>query len=298
MLGRGDTRRPTAVAKRAAAFAQSGVWLFWMHRRSSEDTGSNFISQRAALLAVFTSLAAATCVGLGMATAEERPFNPIRSVSTAPTDRTLVDLEIVGSTSLVPEQHRLEPERVLRLRLERAYILTLLTKPQPGFELVNLRFDVKTGLPMSLFDMVALRGKFHEDIPGIPDLSQIESIERAFSITLTSEMSASILERGSVGISKCRGVERGDGLFAYDWNADKHCFFQSYTRGSQYVARYDDKMFLRIMCENSNYPIIDCELVFPFEKFGVQVSFNHVHLSKWSEVIDRSAEFLRSKQYR
>jgi len=102
----------------------------------------------------------------------------------------------------------------------------------------------------------------------------------------------------SAGIAKCRGLEQSDGLFAYDWNAGQNCFYQSYTRGSQYVVRLNDKMFLRIMCQNNEFPTLDCKLAFPFGKFGARVAFNHVHLAKWREVIDRTGEFLRSKQYR
>jgi hypothetical protein len=300
MVGRGDTRRPAAVAKHAAAAAQSAARRFRTRRYSPEDASSNFdygfASQRAALLVLFISFALATWLEIGVATAQERPFNPIRKLSTAPTDRTVVDLEIVGSSGLLPERHRLEPERVLRFRLERAYVDSLLTRTEPGFEIVSFRFDIKTGLPMSLFDAVALHGPFHEDIPGVPELSHLESIERTFAILLTSEMSASVLRGGSEGIAKCRGAEKSEGLFAFNWNGGQNCFFESYTRGSQYVARYNG-IFLQIMCEDKIFPSLDCELTFPFESFGVRVTFNHIHLAKWHEVIDRTAEFLRSKQY-
>jgi len=299
-MGRGDARWSAAVAKCAAAFTGLAGRLLWARRHSCQRANSNFLraraSQRPAFLAAFISAAVAMPIGLGGATAQERPFNPIRKLTTSPTDRTLVDIEIVGSTSLVPEFHRLEPERVLRFRLERAYIYILLTKTQPGFESVSLRFDSKTALPMALFDFVALSGSFHQDIPGIPVLSHTEIVERAFVISLSSEMSALTLKRGSAGIARCRGAERSDGLFAYNWNGGANCFLPSYTRGSQYVAPYGD-LSLQVTCQNSNFPSFDCELEFPFDRFGVRIAFNHIHLANWRAVIDRSADFLRSKQY-
>src|SRR5437660_852363 len=62
------------------------------------------------------------------ALSEDRPFRPIRERSNDiyRTDRTVVDIEIVGSTSRNRDFHQLEPWRVLRFRLERAYIGTLL----------------------------------------------------------------------------------------------------------------------------------------------------------------------------
>jgi hypothetical protein len=233
-----------------------------------------------------------------IAMAQERPFDPIHKLTTAPTDRTLVDIEIVGSTSLLPEVHRLEPERVLRVRLERAYIYTLSTKEEPGFEIVSLDFDVRTGLPTALFDAVSLRGKFHQDIPGIPDIPRAELLQRTFTVLLSSEMSAAAVVRGSEGISKCRGERVGDELFAYNWNGGQNCFLQSYTRGAQYVGVYHNGIPLQIMCQNNEILSIDCQVTFPFKGFGVRVGFNRVHLPKWREVIDHATEFLRSNEYR
>ena len=301
-MGRGDTRWSPAVAKCAAAFARWVVRLLGPYLNSAASQTSTFAnptsSRRLAIFAALVSLAAATPLVSLIAAAQERPFNPIRKLTTPPTDRSVVDLEIVGSTSLLPEVHKLEPERVLRFRLERAYIDTLLTRAEPGFEIMSFRFDTKTSLPMSLFDAVSLRGPFHEDISGIPDLSHLELIQRALAVSLTSDMSASTLEHGSENIAKCRGAEKSNGLFAYNWEANRRCFLPSYKRGSQYVVHYKDRIFTRIVCRNKEFPSLDCDLLFPFDNFGVRVNFNHVHLADWEQVIDRSTEFMRSKQYR
>jgi hypothetical protein len=301
-MGWGDTRRPAALVQRAAAFARWAVRLLGAHHHSAISPISNFVSRsfsrREIVFAVLISCAAVTALVSFVAVAQERPFSPIRKLTTPDTDRSLVDIEIVGSTSRLPEVHKLEPERMLRFRLERAYIYTLNAKAEPGFEIVSLLVDVKTGLPTALFDAVSLRGKFHEDIPGIPDIPRAELLERTLLISLTSEMSAAALRRGSEGIAKCLGAKQSDELFEYNWNGGQNCFLPSYTRGSQYVGLYENNIFLRIMCENNEGPRLDCELTFPFEGFGIRILFSRVHLASWRDMIGHTVEFLKSKQYR
>jgi hypothetical protein len=60
-------------------------------------------------------------------------IQPIRELSSWYTDRSLID--IIGSTSLVPDSHGLEPDGVLCFGMERAYVETLLTQSSPGYEL-------------------------------------------------------------------------------------------------------------------------------------------------------------------
>ena len=43
--------------------------------------------------------------------ASAQAFNPIHTLTNWYTDRNLVDLEIVGSTSMLPEFHKLEPKK-------------------------------------------------------------------------------------------------------------------------------------------------------------------------------------------
>jgi hypothetical protein len=84
------------------------------------------------VMAVALAVALAATVRPG---AEDRPFKPLRTKLYTPwnTERELVDIEIVGSTSRNPNSHRLEPERVLRFRLEKAYVSALLAEQEPGY---------------------------------------------------------------------------------------------------------------------------------------------------------------------
>jgi hypothetical protein len=65
-------------------------------------------------------------------------FQPVRQRLTYSTDTSPVDIEVVGSTSLVPAFHKLIPELVLRLRLARAYV-ELYAEREPGFETLEPR---------------------------------------------------------------------------------------------------------------------------------------------------------------
>ncbi len=136
--------------------------------------------KRAAVL--FLAVAAAQFIFFAAATmgeASAQPFNPIRELTTWYTDRGLIDIEVVGSTSLVPQTHQLEPERLLRFRLERAYVEFFRAQTELGFELVTFGFDLETGLPVSLLSAVVMSGRFHEDIPGVPRVPQRERVRRS-----------------------------------------------------------------------------------------------------------------------
>src|SRR3954454_20691561 len=76
--------------------------------------------------------------------------------------REPIDIEIVGSTSLVPHEHILEPYRVLRFRLERAYINNFLTRTAPGFSLLSVSVDRPTGLAEGLINAASMQGRFHQ----------------------------------------------------------------------------------------------------------------------------------------
>jgi hypothetical protein len=233
-----------------------------------------------------------------MGSASAQPFNPIRALTTWYTDRSLVDVEIVGSTSTVPEFHQLEPERTLRFRLERAYIDILTTKKEPGFEFVAFSFDMETGLPHALFVAVANRAKFHEDIAGVPVLSHADEIRRTLLVSIKSDAPATALRRGSESIRKCARSPLGNELWTLDWQGLQDCRRPKYPRATAYIAEYDDHLALRMECPDEKLPVIGCELQFPFEGFSVDISFHRDHLNNWRDMIRRVSEFLRSRQYR
>jgi hypothetical protein len=96
-------------------------------------------------------------------------FKPIRERLTVSTDMTPIDIEVVGSTSLLPRVHELIPELIVRFRLESAYV-SLWAEREPGFEILSIGVDLETASPMSLFETVILGPRFGRDIPGIPKL--------------------------------------------------------------------------------------------------------------------------------
>jgi hypothetical protein len=226
-----------------------------------------------------------------------QPFQPIRKVITWNTDRSLVDIEVVGSTSMLPDRHTLEPDRVLRFRLERAYVDTLLAERGPGFEIVMFAFDMETGLPASLILAVSQGGRFHEDISGVPHVSQVDRLRRTLLISLHSDDSAELLQRATEAIGKCRGAAIQDDLLTFEWAGRPNCRKPSFPKGAQYVAIHDDLM-LHIECQEESFPGIGCNLRFPFEGFAARVTFHRDHLLRWREIVDRAARFLNSKQYR
>ena len=119
--------------------------------------------------------------------ADDKAFRPITTnVLGYSTSRGLVDIEIVGSTSLVPQEHKLEPERILRLRIERAYVTNFLTKADPGFSLLSIAVDRPSGLPEAFISAVSMQGRFHEDIAGVPTLNPDEASRRHITLTIRS----------------------------------------------------------------------------------------------------------------
>jgi hypothetical protein len=93
-------------------------------------------------------------------------FKPVRERLVFSTDMNPIDIEVVGSTSQVPQFHQLIPELVARFRLARAYV-ELYAEREPGFELLSIGVDLETASPMSLFDTVILGPRFGKDIAGI-----------------------------------------------------------------------------------------------------------------------------------
>jgi len=145
--------RGNAAAPRTAA--REGVVrkperLFKSSLQNETKSGSRSTGERAVVASV---VAGALAFAMTAQTSDlfAEPFKPVRELTTWYTDRTPIDIEIIGSTSMLPQFHHLEPERTLRFRLERAYVGILLAKDEPGFEIVHFSFDMETGLPESLF---------------------------------------------------------------------------------------------------------------------------------------------------
>jgi hypothetical protein len=198
---------------------------------------------------------------------------------------------------MLPEFHKLEPTRALRLRLERAYVGFLATKKEPGFEIVRFSFDMESGLPSVLYAAVASNAKFHESIAGIPVLSPEEQIRRTLTASISSASSDASLQHSSEAIQKCAGSPLGNGLWTLEWKGRQDCRRPSYPNATLYVAEYDSHLALRMQCQDEKFPGLGCEVSFPFEGFAVDTNFHRDHLNDWRKVVDRVAEFLKSVQY-
>lgn len=225
--------------------------------------------------------------------ASAQPFDPVSKLTTWYTDRNPVDVEIIASTGQGSEARRVEPERILRLRLERAYIDTVFRAERPAFSSVSLSFDMPTGLPSTLFkvppEQVELRGD------PIHLLSIDEWASRTLVILLESNSSSDVLPRVSSELNRCKGGKRQDDLFLYDKDRDRSCIARSLGFGTKYVAQLSEELSLPIQCSDA---LVGCKMYFPFQGFLPSVSFHESHLSHWKEMIKKATEFFQSKQYR
>jgi hypothetical protein len=265
----------------------------------------NMVGRRPAIVVAATLAAVLAAVSVwrfasnGLAGGAQ-PFNPLRGkfYTAWNTDRDLVDIEVVGANSRSPNSHRLEPERVLRFRLEKAYVSALLTEKEPGHEIVGFSFDIDTELPASLLQAVWMKGPGHEDIPGVPLLPRLEWFQRTLSIEMHSDWSLYYLEQMSRKTGKCHGRQSESGLFENNPAGGEGCAVPAYPPMSRYMAPYDDNLPLIIECWDEPIPTINCELTFPYRGFGVELRFNHARLPKWRESVNSAIDFLKAKEYR
>jgi hypothetical protein len=245
---------------------------------------------------ILAAMIAVVIVSLCSTPTMAQPFNPVRQLTTWYTDQGLIDIEIVGSSSLQPDAHRLEPDRLLRLRLERAYVQTLLTQSDRGYEIVRLAFDSETSLASALLTAASRQGRFHEDIAGVPKLAHRAVLQRTLLLSLRSDVSSALVERSSASIGRCRGAPLGNDLFAYVTDGQGGCARSSRRQATHYVAQHGD-LLLSIACSDTRPNHLGCKLQFPFEGFGVEMTFHIEHLSAWHALVERATAFLKSKQY-
>jgi hypothetical protein len=241
-------------------------------------------------------LAAFVCFLLAsdLPAAGPQPFNPTRENLGPSTDRSAVDIEVAGSTSMWPEFHRLEPERVLRLRLEHAYVSLMIAESEPGFEILLFDVDIETGLPAQL---IIANAMFHKNIPGVPEIAFADISSRKLMITIQSDVSEAQLVSRSSLIGKCRRARLGNDLFASEQSIGTQCQAPILAGNTYYAASYMG-LWLEINCEEENrIKKLDCRLLFPFKGFGVRVDFYHDRLAKWQDVVQSTVEFLKSKEY-
>jgi hypothetical protein len=221
-------------------------------------------------------------------------FKPIRERLVFSTDMTPIDIEVAGSTSQVPQFHKLIPELVVQFRLARAYV-DLYAEREPGFELLSLGVDLETASPIALFETVIGGPRFGKDIPGIPKLLPAELRRRNIILRIHSDPRAEYLRKFSETLARCRGEAVANGLWLYERKTD--CPGLGSQRFGR-VGQLEDALLSKIECDEALPPSwARCETRFPFEGFSVGLNFDRDLLPRWRELIDFSTGFLKSKQY-
>jgi hypothetical protein len=240
---------------------------------------------------------AVLCVAIGAA-AEDRPFRPTRERITFSSDRTPVDIEIAGSTSRLPNAHRLLPHLVLRLRLDRAYVYNFMTKQEPGFEILGLDVDVETRLPSSLFQTAAAGPKSERETTGIPQLPSDELRRRNILIGIHSDHTAGSLAKFRELALRCQGQFLGDDLWSYEPSQGADCP-RVYSHEVKYIGAIGRTRWLEINCDKTSGPTWSrCITRFPFGGFAAQLDFSQRLLTRWREAVSFAENFLTSKRYK
>jgi hypothetical protein len=246
--------------------------------------------EMAVRMTIVTVLAvAALPLSCSSRSASAQSFGPVSRLATWYTDRNPIDIEITAAIGVGNEARPIDPPRVLRLRLERAYVHTLISKPP--ISIVGLSFDLPTGLPSALFtatpEQVDVRGDPIQQIP------HTEAIARMINVVVESNLSSESMGDASAKMSKCKGAEIQSDLLAFDKDRDRTCKIWSLSSGAKYLGHLSENNWLFILCTDS---LIGCTVRFPFEGFFPSVSFNERHLSQWRAIIEKATEFLKSKE--
>jgi hypothetical protein len=221
-------------------------------------------------------------------------FRPVAQRLTYSTDTSPVDIEVVGSTSMIPRDHQLIPELVLRLRLARAYV-DLYAERDPGFEILSIGVDFETTSPMALFLVARAGPPFSNDVPGIPKLPPDELRRRNIVLEIKSNARVEGYRIHSERLSSCHGDTVENGMWEYERKTD--CFGLGYRRFGK-VARLEDGFLIELECDEARpSTFARCQTRFPFKGFMVGLNFHRDLLPRWQEVIRFSEAFLTSKRY-
>lgn len=221
-------------------------------------------------------------------------FQPVERNLGWSSDRRLVDIQITGSTSLLPDRHVVQPERQLRLRLERAYIWSFLRKKDPGFELLSVSVDRPTQLPAALLEAVAMKGGKQQEDRNVPVVSLDERIRRAVSIKIISDLSYRSLSLPD-GVLSCIEQHTEDGLSRINPAQSPGCRRPLFEGETFWLTDEVEGFRLSIVCRERERHR-QCSVMMPFRGFAISVAFEREDLSKWREIVDFVRSFLESKR--
>jgi hypothetical protein len=231
-------------------------------------------------------------ISCGMSRADD--FKAVRERITVSTDMTPTDIEVAGSTSQLPQFHKLIPELAVRFRLARAYV-QLFSERDPGFELLSIGVDFETASPTSLFETAILGARFGAEIPGIPKLAPEEARRRNIILSIHSDRRAENARKLGETLVHCHGEAVENDMWVYERRTDCPSLGpQKFGR----IALLGDALLSKVECDEALPPSwARCEMRFPFEGFSVGLNFNRDLLPRWREVVSFSENFLKSKQY-
>jgi hypothetical protein len=223
------------------------------------------------------------------------PFSPMRKLTSWYTDRSLIDVEVVATSGSGPDSRFLIPKRILKLRLERAYVVSIGWHEQSDYEYssLSLSLDGVTGLPSALFtappEQVEKRGD------RIAQLTHDESVRRTLIVSVDGHSSRKNLEINSEKLSSCLGTQMADGLFHFRDDGSTYCHLGSLVGKTNYIALLSDGVYAQITCTDQD---IACNVPFPFDGFAPVVGFHRDRLSDWKRVVVQAFTFLETKKFK
>jgi hypothetical protein len=256
------------------------------------------LSTQISLLSAFlriTWLALLSVLASAPGRADNGLFKPAKTLDSWYTSREPIDLELIASTGVGKDARPLEPKRVLRLRLERAYVAFLIQaadSPTSGF---GLSLDTQTGRAGNLLTAAPTDQARSSDKSAPRRPTRKDVLERNLSIRFSSDNLSEHLLTRSANLEPCRGEQLGDGLFAYKKSDRDVCAALSLGNRTRYFVRYSEDLLLLVSCQTGYAQ--QCELSIPYQGFSPIISFGAMRLHDWREVMAKAILFLDAKKY-
>jgi hypothetical protein len=172
-----------------------------------------------------------------------------------------------------------------------------LTQEAPGFSILSLAINRSTGLPNALLEAIADQTRFHQELPGVPLLSQSERAQQGVLLTIKSDRAdlpdAEYFRRVSECVEKKSGsdlweIRQGSSFVA------GVCSRSVYPGARKWLAQLPDGSLHEIECEGLRKT--NCSTTFGFQGFEINIAFHQSVLDQWKELIEFGRTFLESKE--
>jgi hypothetical protein len=128
-------------------------------------------------------------------------------------------------------------------------------------------------------------------------LSKLELQRRVLTVQLASDDLAAGTEKLENVLRDCRESQLDESLRLYRMRPNSACARSARSHRTIYAAPIREELLLSVRCHNPSVPYA-CSIKVPFNDFSDDVSFAHEHLPRWRELVERTTQFLISKQYR